>query len=71
MAQGLRDIVHNPHGTKVYFKMRQVFYYKVQRFYYKMQQVLQYAMIFLENATFTTKCNLMSFARSILKLHFH
>ena len=39
--------------------MCQVFYYKVQQFYYKTQQVLQYAMIFLENATFITKCNLL------------
>ena len=36
-------------ATKVYFKMRQVFYYKMRQFYYKMRQLLQ-------NATFITKC---------------
>ena len=35
--------------TKVYCKMCQAFYYKIQQFNYKMRQLLQ-------NATFITKC---------------
>ena len=34
-------------ATKVYYKMRQVFYYKIRQFYYKMRQLLQNASILL------------------------
>ena len=33
-------------ATKVYDKIRQVFYYKMRHFYYKMRQLLQIATIF-------------------------
>ena len=36
-------------ATKVRYKMRQVFYYKIQHFYYKMRQLLQ-------NTTVIRKC---------------
>ena len=36
-------------ATKVYYKMRHAFYYKMGWFYNKMEQLLQ-------NATFVTKC---------------
>ena len=38
-----------PNATKVYYKMCQVFYYKIRQFRYKMGQLLQ-------NATFIIKC---------------
>ena len=45
-------------ATEVYYKMRQVFYYKMRQFYYKMRQLLQIAMILLQNATVFTKCDI-------------
>ena len=43
--------------TKDYYKMRQVFYYKIRQFYYKMRQLLQIATILLQNAIYITKCD--------------
>ena len=44
-------------ATEVYYKMRQVFYYKMWQFYYKMRQLLQIAIVLLQNATVITKCD--------------
>ena len=44
-------------ATEGYYKIRQVFYYKMRRFYYKMRELLQIATILLQNATAITKCN--------------
>ena len=39
--------------TEGYYKLSQVFYYKMRQFYYKMRQLLQIATILLQNATAT------------------
>ena len=39
-----------------YYKLRQLFYYKVRNGYYKLRQVLQSAMNLLQIATGITKC---------------
>ena len=39
------------------YKLRQLFYYKVQQVYYKLRQVLQSAMDLLQIATGITKCD--------------
>ena len=44
-------------ATRVYYKMRQAFHYKMWQFYYKMRQLLQLAMILLQNAMFITNCD--------------
>ena len=40
-----------------YYKMRQLFYYKIRQFCYKMRQLLQGTTILLQNATFIAKCD--------------
>ena len=40
-----------------YYKMRQIFYYKMQQVCYKMRQLLEIAMILLQNTTVITKCD--------------
>ena len=42
---------------KCYYKVRQLFYYKVLQFYYKVRQVLQSVTILLQSATGITKCD--------------
>ena len=44
-------------NTSVYYRIRQVFYYKMRQFYYKMRQLLQIATILLQNTTVITKCD--------------
>ena len=44
-------------ATKIYDKIRQVFYYKMRHFYSKMRQLLQIATILLQNGTFITNCD--------------
>ena len=41
-------------ATEVYYKMCQVFCCKMRQFYYKMRQLLQIAVVLLQNATFIT-----------------
>ena len=48
LLQNLIDIITN--AIEVYYKMRKVFYYK-------MRQLLQNAMILLQNTTFITNCD--------------
>ena len=55
LLQNATDILVQ-NATKVYCKMRQVFYYKML-FYYKIRQLLQIATILLQNATVITKCD--------------
>ena len=44
-------------ATKVYYKMRRVFCYKMRQFYYKMRQLLKIVIILLQNTTVITKCD--------------
>ena len=44
-------------ATEVYYKICQVFFYKMRQFYYKIRQLLQIAMTVLQNATVITKCD--------------
>ena len=44
-------------STGVYYKMRQVLYYKMRQFYCKMQRLLQIVTTLLQNMTVTTKCD--------------
>ena len=43
-------------ATKVYYKIRQNFHYKMQQFYCKMRQLLQNATTLLQNGIVTSKC---------------
>ena len=43
--------------TEVYYKMRQVFCYKMRELYYKIRQLLQNATTLLQNATVIKICD--------------
>ena len=55
-------------ATKVYFKMRQIFYYKTRQFYYKLQQLLQNASILLQNATVVKSFKVVNFYGEMISL---
>ena len=56
-------------AIEVYYKMRQVFSYKMQQFYHKMRQLLQSATILLQNATVITKSDVITNCDSTIILY--
>ena len=67
-GEGLRGIQHSMSMVldtrfhiwfimKLYYKMRQVVYYKMRQCYYKMRQLLQIATILLQNTTYIANCD--------------
>ena len=44
-------------ATKIYYKLRQLIYYKLRQFYYKLRQLLQIATSLLQITTAITNCD--------------